>query len=151
MPEGHVLRRFVLSTPLCLPHPVPSFDSLSLFLPFFLDVPVIFSHSLRSSSLLLSSSLVARRFSASSLQIYNAFACNKRLRASFTIMSSLQVRRGLIELRPVRSTRQECPRYFKMGLCKRKICFDLLMRFYISCVRGIPVPTLRRTATIFAL
>lgn len=41
--------------------------------------------------------------SGSSLQIYNALACNKRLRASFTIMSSLQVPRGLIELRPFRN------------------------------------------------
>lgn len=114
MPEGHVLRRFVLSTPLYLsrlvPSPAPFFPlsySPSPFLSFFLDVPVVLPRSIfTSSSLALTFVRRSRRYaspSASFLQIYNALACNKRLRASFTIMSSLQVPRGLIELRPFRS------------------------------------------------
>lgn len=149
MPEGHVLRRFVLSTPLCLPHlilfpdlpfPLLSFLTHSLFLiplyiPYytcllsFPTLPVVLLHSLFFFiSFPLSSSLSLLHFSASSLQIYNALGCNKRLRASFTIMSSLQVPRGLIELRPFRSAgrRQEC---LKMGLRGRVVYFDLLMRF----------------------
>lgn len=154
MPEGHVLRRFVLSTPLCLPRLVPSPDSSSpfppylslrhslsfiLFLSFFLsrrtccpsslDLYVLLSRSFVLSPLLFSPS-------ASSLQIYNALACNKRLRASFTIMSSFQVPRGLIELRPFRSAglrRQVCQRCLKLGRLRddyREVRnFDLLMRF----------------------
>lgn len=79
------------------PSPFLSFLTYLLsFLARSLHPPLSLSPSLRRS----------RRYaspSASFLQIYNALACNKRLRASFTIMSSLQVPRGLIELRPFRS------------------------------------------------
>lgn len=70
-------------------------------LSFSLDVPVVLPRSQLHPSL---SCLCCASPFASSLQIYNALACNKRLCASFTIMSSLQVPRGLIELRPFRNT-----------------------------------------------
>lgn len=101
-------RLLFTSLALYLPQPL-FFPSLmfSFSLSFFLDVPVVLPRSIfTSSSLALTFARRSRRYaspSASFLQIYNALACNKRLRASFTIMSSLQVPRGLIELRPFRS------------------------------------------------
>lgn len=90
-----------------LSHPSLSFSlfhSLSLFFSF---LTYLLSFLARSLHPLFSLSPSIHRCctspSVSSLQIYNALACNKRLCASFTIMSSLQVPRGLIELRPFRS------------------------------------------------
>lgn len=102
-------RLLFTSLVLYLPSPAPFFPlsySPSPFLSFLTYLLSFLARSLHPSSLALTFVRRSRRYaspSASFLQIYNALACNKRLRASFTIMSSLQVPRGLIELRPFRS------------------------------------------------